>query len=257
MNTTETTKETSNINSDPLTFELTTTDFFYVGFEDRFASRYFEVSTVNATSSVVTVEYWNGTSYTTVDDVIDQTLGFTQSGFISWVNKTDWEKTSQTGIDTDIELFWIRISVSVNLDGSTALQNVLNLFSNDDLVRAYYPYLIHDTRYLPIGRTNFLDQHVAAKDLIVLRLKQKRWILAEGDIIDINAVAVAAVHGFAWIVLNPIARDEETRELAKDALKQFGKELEQVNLNIDINADGVVSEQERINVSGFSRYSRQ
>lgn len=249
LNTTETTIKTHSINSDTLDFALLTTESFYIGYHGKFASRYIQVDTANTNASVMSVQYWDGDSWEDVDDFIDQTSfggkTLAQSGFISWVNKNDWKLSSQTGIDTEVEFFWIKIKVSANLSAGTKIQSVLNLYSDDSMLRAYYPELITDANYLPSGRTNFLEQHVSAKDLVVVRSKQRRLIEDESQIVDINAVSLAAVHAVAWIILNPIAASEETRALRDNALSQFNSEMNQLSLDIDTNKDGIITIAER------------
>lgn len=248
LNTTETTALTS-LNSAGLSFVLLTTDSFYIGFHGKFSARYFQMSVVNSATSVMSVDYWNGSEWASVDDLVDQTsVGgktFAQSGFVSWSNKSDWTKRSLTGIDDDIQLYFVRVKVSVDLSLLTKIASVLNLFSDDALLRSYYPEIISNVAYLPSGKTNFLDQHLAAKDLVVLRLKQRRMIDDESQVIDINMVAVAAVHACAWIILSPIATSDDSKEIRDTAFKALGEELSQLTLGVDSNKDGVVSEVER------------
>lgn len=237
-NSTESTRETDSPSATTLAFALTTSDKFYVGSKNPFACRYFHLSTVSSGSASITVKYWNGTSFVAVEDLVDQTLGFTVSGFISWVNPGGWVKKSQTPV-TDQELYWIEITVSSTLTGAV-LQAVLNLFSDDTLVRSLYPELISDSRYLPPNRTDFLEQHIAAKDLVVRRLKADGVITDECQLVDPNEVSIAACHAFAYILLHPIARDQEDRQRAVDALDTMGKELSKVKLDIDQNKDGII-----------------
>jgi hypothetical protein len=249
LNTTETTAETGSIQGTPLTLAMTAADSFYIGFHGKFSARYFKMNTVNANSSVLTVEYWNGSSWAAVDDLIDQTSAggktLAQNGFVSWVNKTDWAKRSLTGIDSDVELYWVKLTVSADLSASTKVEGVMNLFSDDTLLRSYYPELVSNTGYLPSGRTDLFDQHVAAKDMVVLRLKQRKIIDDESQIIDINSVALAAVHACAFLILNPIATSESSQALRDAAFKAFSEEIGQLTLDIDKDKDGVISETER------------
>ena len=240
-NTVETTQTTEDISAGTIDFEQITADFFYVGFRDRFAARHFQLDVPNATSSVLTVEYWNGTAYTSVEDLVDETVGFTKSGFIHWQNKRDWEKVAQTPV-SDKELFWIRISVSVNLDAGTTLQSVLNLFSDDNILRFYYPEIVADARYLPPGRSNFLEQHLASKNSVVLRLKQRGVIDNEGQIIDPNPVMAAAVHKTAEIILTPIEQDSEFIDRVRRA---YADEINQLKLETAQNKDGLIDASER------------
>lgn len=243
-NSTETTAQSSTPASSALAFNLQTTDAFYVGYNKPFACRHFNLAVVNSVSSTVSVKYWDGTTWTAVEDLVDQTTGFTASGFISWVNANDWTLYALTPV-TDVELYWVKITVSVNLHASTSLQSVLNLFSDDNLLRAYYPELITDTRYLPSSRTDFMEQYLAAKDLVVTRLKQSRILDDESQIIDPNEVAVAATHAAAWIIQSPIARAEGDREAADKAYSQMEAELKLVRFDLDLDNTGIIEEVEK------------
>lgn len=258
---TEQTLKTGSINSDTLAFSLADTDEFFIGFHAPFASRFFKMgSVVNAEASTISLDYWDGSAWTPVDDLVDQTAvggaAFAQSGFISWVNPGDWKKRSLTGVDADVELFWVRLKVSAQLTALVTLQAVLNLFSDDNGLRALYPELVSDSRYLPANRTDFIEQHQAAKDQIVLRLKQRKLITDESQVIDVNAVWAAAVHACAWIILSPIANNDVKREMAEEARKNMEKEVAQTYLGIDQNSDGVVSEAERKSLSETAVFRR-
>lgn len=244
-NSTEVTSSTNTINSDTVAWALTALDAVYIGFQNKFAARYFQMGTVNVVANTVSVSYWNGTAYTAVQDLLDQTVGFTQSGFISWTNQSDWQAHTQTGTDSNLLLYWVKLTTNQTLTAGATLQCVLNLFCDDSLVRAYYPEIITDTRYLPSSRTNFLEQYVAAKDLTVLRLKQRRLIDLESQIIDPNNVAIASVHAAAYLILSPIASSDSLRQMADQAKSEFEKEVSQLNLGIDQDKDGIVTDTEQ------------
>lgn len=228
---------------------LTTSDFLYLGFHGQFSSRYFQVGVANAVVSTLSVQYWNGSAWNAVDDLVDQTsvggAAFAQSGFISWENKSDWVKSTQTGLDADVSLYWVRLSVSANLTGTTALKSILSIYSDDTLLAAYFPELVSDTNYLPSGKVNFLDQHVAAKDMVVLRLKQRKLIDDEAQVIDANDVAIAATYACAKLILQPIATSEASQALLAMSAAGFDAEISKVTFEVDQDADGIVSDAER------------
>lgn len=244
LNTTEITKETKDPNADTAAFVLTTTDKFYVGFHGPFASRYFTMGTANTNSSVLSVKYWDGSAFVAVEDLVDETEGMSRNGWLHWQNKTDWVAVEQSPIN-DVKLYWIEVTTDADFSAGTTIQSVMNLYSDDILLRAYYPELVDDPRYLPPGRTDFLEQHLAAHDMVALRLQQRRLIDDESQIIDINEVAIAAVHAVAWILLRPIATSDEAREQAATAEKNFNDEIGQLSLGVDLNKDGTVSTVER------------
>jgi hypothetical protein len=141
--------------------------------------------------------------------------------------------------------------VSAALSATAALQSITNLFCDEILLRSYYPELVSNVRYLPPGRTNFMDQLVAAKDLVVLRLKQDDLIDDESEIIDINEVAISATHATAWIILNPIAVDEGDVNRAKEAFAHFNVELNKVKLDLDYDNSGIIDEREKDTGNAF------
>lgn len=239
---TETTLETSTISTNALAFSLTTADSFYLGYHQPFTTRYFQMGTVNSNSSAnMSVKYWDGSDWTAVEDFIDQTDCFTASGFVGWQNPGGWQKSTQAPV-SDLELYWIKITVDANLSGSPTLQSVQNLFCDDSLMKAYYPEIISDTRYLPSGASNFLPQYEAAKNLIVLRLKQAHAITDESEIIDINEVAVAAVHASAKIILSPIAKeDSAAADMLAHAESDLNNELKQITASFDSDNSGTIS----------------
>ena len=243
LNTTETTEKTASIASNPLAFVVGAADFFYLGFQRPFTTRHFSFSNVNSNALTLSVSTWDGTAFQAVEDFVDQTLGLTKSGFISWKNRGDWQKGPRTPL-TIPELYWARVGFSASASVATALQSVLNLFSDDDLLRAYYPELVSDSRYLPPSRTDFLEQHEAAKNLIVLRLIQMKAIEEENQIIDANEVCIAAVHACAYLILNPIAVDDTAIKRRDKAFDDMNYELKATKDHFDRDDDGITTPQE-------------
>lgn len=229
------------------------TDRIYLGFHGKFASRYFQMGTVNSGAPTLLVEYWDGSAWQEVKDTIDETIGFQNSGFISWVNQDDWEKTTVSPID-DVELYYVRISSGAPFVVGATLQSCLNIYSDDLLLRRYYPELVSDSRYLPPGRTDFLEQHIAAKNRVVNKLKQRRVIDDESQIIDINEVSEAATHAVAEIILAPIKADDI---LINRARKAFEFELNDLVKNADQNKDGIISDAERSDDIAFGTVVRR
>lgn len=155
LDSTETTLETKTPATDALDFVIGAANNFYIGFKKPFTTRYFHWATANTNSISVSVETWDGSQWQGVEDLVDQTIGFTRDGFLSWQNRASgaWKPSTQAPV-SDKELYWARVTVSGDLSAGTSLQSVLNLFCDEDAVRAYYPYLITDERYLPEGRTD-------------------------------------------------------------------------------------------------------
>jgi len=242
LNASEVTKDLSRPGTEALSFVLTTSDFLYIGFKKPFSTRHFQMGVVNSNSATLSVSYWDGAGWTAVKDLIDQTEGFTRSGFISWVNFTNWEKSFQTPV-SDKGLYWVRLSTDADLSAGTTIESLLNLFCDQEMLRRYYPEIVTDSSYLPPGRTNFTEQFVAGTELTYDALKKDALIKDESEIIDINEVSIAAVHASAWVILDWVTRDIEAREAIVDpAWNKFQSALNDTKLDLDYNNDGEISE---------------
>lgn len=251
LNSTEITGDVAIPGSDSAALVLTTSDSLYIGHFKRFASRHFQMGTANTNAATLSASYWDGDSWSAVEDLIDQTEGMTKSGFISWVNPSSnaWQTQKLSPVSSR-ELYWLRIQTSANFSAGTTLQSVLNLFCDNVLMRDYYPELVTDTRYLPSGRTDFTEQFNAAKNMVVDQLKANDLIRDESEILDINEVAIAAVHASAWIIYNPILRDTDGREFLDGIWNAYQKALKGRKIDLDYDNSGVI-EPDELNTGNF------
>lgn len=103
-------------------------DYLYIGSRHKFDNLTMTMDTVNAVTATLTVEYWNGTSWTAVTNKIDGTLSggatLAQPGNITWANSYTWAKHYLGEAGKKATLFWIRISASANLTASTDLSSI-------------------------------------------------------------------------------------------------------------------------------------
>lgn len=239
----ETTRETQTPASDPLAWPLTTTSKFRMGFRGPFSSRHFSFATLNTTVSSVTIQYFDGTNFVDVEDLVDQTMGLTRNGFIHWVNGNDWEMAALAPI-LDKELFWVELTVDTNLDVGTEVESVLNLFSDEDILRRYYPELVTDTRYLPPGRTSLVEQLMIGTDEVIKRLRQDKIIENETQILaeTVNQLCIPATHFTAYAIYLPIAKDDADKQSRDEAFNAGNANLNDVKLTLDFNKSGIIEE---------------
>lgn len=245
LNSTETTQKTDSIASDALSFVFLTTDAFYIGWPEKFAARYFAMGTLNTNAATLAVTYWDGSDWTAVEDLVDQSRGLTQNGWISWKNVSDWTKQALSPI-VDEELYWIRIKTGTSFSSGSTLQAVLNLFCDDTTLAAYYPELIADTRYLPRNRSTFLEQYEAAKNMIVQKLYQAKAITNEAMVLNPEELSIPAAHAAAYIILNGIPNaDEDLRERKKRILEDLEFWLSDSVRSFDLDNSGEIEEEEK------------
>ena len=90
-----------------------------------------------------------------------------------------------------------------------------------------------------------LEQFQAASDMVTTRLKQDGIITDENQIIDVNEVALAAVHFAAHIIYYPVTRNDDEDTRAHKAEAKGNKELNRIKLDLDTNSDGVMDDAEK------------
>ncbi len=85
-------------------------DYFAIGFITKFDLLSIDVGTAG-TIGVVVWEYWNGTAWTALTGVTDNTTGFTVLGVntVDWTLPSDWDVTSLQGEDP---LFYVRAKIT-------------------------------------------------------------------------------------------------------------------------------------------------
>lgn len=114
--------------------------FLFVGSHVPFRGVNVDVTNVNGTSSVLTVNYWNGTTWTDTSDTDGTSSGgatFAQDGNVTWTVPSGWLKTTLRAIATpvpasstthiDTPLYWTRWEVSVQLDSDTTVAGMLGM----------------------------------------------------------------------------------------------------------------------------------
>jgi hypothetical protein len=238
------TRDVESLNGSAVGTVVSDSAFLYIGHPFKFGSRYIKIGTANETPRTFSLDQYDGSQWNSVEDFTDQTDALTQSGFISWVSRNDWAKVELAPL-SDRELFWVRISADAALSGGSTIEGIANLFSDDDELRAWYPELVSDSRFFPTGRTDFLEQHRAAKDMVVARLIDRNVIQYEGQVLDVSRYTMAAVHACAYLILAPIATGDAMIELRDEAFRRFQREIARRAEGIDLTQDGQLSDAEQ------------
>jgi hypothetical protein len=115
-------------------------DFVYVGSHLRFRGVDVDVDAPNGTTSILTVNYWDGSAWSDTSDT-DGTIsgGATMAvdGQVTWAIPSDWVADSLVNIgDTTLtniphgstqDIYWTRWQVSVALDSSVTLDHMIAL----------------------------------------------------------------------------------------------------------------------------------
>lgn len=88
---------------------LTITDKLLLGYTEPFAEINFNVSKAAGAGTLVSWDYWNGSSYVPLTLSQDSTSGLKSSGKITFTPPADWQRKSENGSRSK---YWVRATVS-------------------------------------------------------------------------------------------------------------------------------------------------
>lgn len=234
-------------------------DAIFVGSVLPFNHRYIQVSSANNVASVLSIALWDGTQFTPAVDVKDLTssagVTLTQSGTISFTkqknkNWTRADASTVTGITSlnIYDLYWAKITVSVNLLNTTAISFVGHRFCDENKLKSYYPDLgisLTKDKY-ESGKTNWNEQLIAATDEIIKRLMSSYALddrIISGDqVYDYEVYSLACVHKTAHIIFNGFG--EAYEDEAEKASKAFEEAMKVGPPKLDLNQSGTLDRSE-------------
>lgn len=245
---TDVSSKMSNMNKDTLLWDFASAATeLYVGYSKPIHSVYVNHNTTYGTDSTLSVYYWDGSNWSPVVDLDDDTYGLKRSAFISW-SVADNHLTNSVDGNTK---YWYKIIPGVDRD-QCLLAGIGLVFSDDYELSLIQPY-ISSSEFLPVGQTSHILTHSAVKNEIMQYFRNKDWykLGADGsrqditcwDLLNIFEVKQAA----SLLAVNKIymnmsdSKDDIWSTKAHGYLEQANKALQIATLSLDFNNDGKVS----------------
>jgi hypothetical protein len=193
---------------------------------------------------------------------VDETKGFTQSGFIYFVpdKDTGWAQESTnddgsvvTGLTTVKihDLYWLRIKSSANWSANTILSWVGQKFSDDDDLRSELPDLVRSAMLTSFeaGKTTWEEQHVKAAEIIAQDLVTSNIIDFKEQILIKEEFMLASVQKVAELIYSSFGDDYAVRR--ENARVEYGKRMNKSIYRVDKNANAILSSAEESARQGF------
>ena len=261
-----------NYHGDNVTFNYTLSqDYLYIGAELPFNSLFFDMSTANASAASVTIEYWTGTQWVSMVDIIDETISggasLGKSGHITWttdkqevwlredtVNSNGTENITGLGTVTVYDLYWMRISFSATLDVGTALNFVGYSFCSSSDVDSEHRLLAKSslkTAY-KAGKTDWEEEIVTASRLLVEDLIDKNSITMGEQLLQRRKFKDACVSKVAQMVYENLGDDYIDN--AERSRAEYNKRIDKKNYGADFNLNARLDDSEKgVTSGGLSR----
>jgi hypothetical protein len=239
-------------------------DALFIGSDLPFNHRWFEVSSANAAVSAMTIRLWNGSEWKSAVEVIDQTKStagatLSTSGIVSWTPDRfqSWAREESTEDISDLstlkiyDLYWAKITFSVDLTISTALGFIGQRFSSHADVVSEYPEL-GDANLIAsykTGKTTWDEQAFAAAEYIVRDLQNKQMVWSKNQIIAWEIFRSASVHKTAEIAFRGLG--DNYRDNLVEANRAYKAALDVKFPAVDLNANGRLDNSERTAAMGY------
>jgi hypothetical protein len=234
-------------------------DKIYIGSDVPFNHRFINLSVVNDVAASVTVEIWDGNSWVAAVDVQDGTalagVPLAQDGILRWATDQDktWgqeqstEDMAASGLQTlkIYNMYWVRLSWSVDLKATMSLAYFGHKFSKDEDLGGYYPDLnrANVKTAFQSGKTTWLEQHILAAEELFRDIRNQRALWSKNQIFEPEVFTMPAVHKVAQIVYTAFGSEYESRR--DEAYDRYKEALEgALSQGIDKDEDGHVEEDE-------------
>ena len=261
---TDISKFVNNYKSDTYTLPYVAgEDYIYVGSDLPFNHKYLDISTANDQAASVSVDIWWDDAWVAAVDIIDRTdssgTTLASSDIIQWSTEINegWRKEQEsedvTGLSgTNIyNFYWLRLSFSADLNASTALNYIGNLFANQDDLYSYYPDF-NDSNMLTgyeSGKSSWKEQLISASELVITDLKRRQIIKSRNQVLDWELFREPAMHQCAMIIYRAMGQGfNENFMIAKEA---YDKAINIKNFNVDLDRNARLTWGEKNFSTGF------
>jgi hypothetical protein len=251
---TDLSKECLDFSRDTVSVTLAaSTSYLYVGFRKPINSIYINLDTPNTNACTLSMQFYNGTSWTSLADAQDDTKGLTRSGFITWSRNQLLD--SEYTVNSTLK-YWVRFQPSVT-NSATVVSGISFLFADDQDLKQEVPE-IADSNHLA-GKVSHVLTHTAVRNQIIQDLRNKDYKhknlvtglnedLTVWDILDANQLKQAAI----FLALSKIyfnfsdTTDDKYDQKSKSFEAKYNKALDLARLSIDDNNDGKIDTFEQL-----------
>jgi len=254
------TRESASFDRDQFSRIITSSEKIYVGFYKPINSFYMHFSTANTNTATLSVKYYNGSAFTDVSGLYDDTDGFTRSGFVSWdrkeQNKVNESDETETAVNS-LTKYWYELALDA-VSSEIVISGINIVFCDDqDLKRELYEI----DKYYPLGETSHILTLEACRDEIIQELNllgktkdntDTNWKedITAFDLLDISQVKLASTYlALAKIMFN-VSDQVDDSYLQKSQIyrSKYNNIINNMSIDIDHDDDGLKDRLERDNV---------
>jgi len=236
-------KEVKDFGTQAVDFAVQDIENFTVSYEKPFNQFYMEFDELNITDLTYTAEYWDGTAWVALD-ILDETNGALNSGFITFDKPEAWAKDSD-------DLYALRFTPSFSFSEGTTLKGLAILFSNDLDLEGIKSNIVSK---LNNGKS-WVQKHEAARKYIIQKLRNLghktitigNTTIAYNDLTEFDLLEpfelreASKFYALSYIYLDELSDeiDDKYERAGRRHLQRADEAVELYMLKIDKDNDGV------------------
>jgi hypothetical protein len=239
------------------------TDFLYVGYSKPINCFFLNHNSNGVAEAITALKYYNGTSWVSVSNLEDDTLGLSRPGLLRW----DRELVGQVASLIDgVTKFWYKLSTNTN-KATLKLSGINVTFASDFDLTLEQPFATQSE--MLGGLTSHILIHTAVRNEIIQYFKGKDYYKLDSngvkqdltcwDLMEIGEVNQAAI----MLALSKIffnfsdSKDDIWSSKAYEYRGRYQKFIDKASITIDFNDNGIIESNEnksaKINTFYFNR----
>jgi hypothetical protein len=237
-----------------VTLALSSTKFLYIAQKCPFTSLFFYKNTSNVVVSSLKIEYWDGTQWREVADLLDDTsvagAPLSRSGVVKCYLDDDysWQKvydTSDYSAPSELqtlkiyEMYWLRIS---SLDALTAGANAKQIAYTFTSTQELNNYDVEISGYyesFETGKLDWIKEIITASKLTLMEMKRRGLATHNGQLLELDDFNIPASYKALELIYSNLGPSYV--EKRKWASEEFAKSLNVQRPVIDTNKDGKIT----------------
>ncbi len=234
-------------------------DYIYIGSRLPFNSLYFKVTHKNNQSANMYVEVFDGSKWEFVNELIDETSSFKNSGYITFTpdRDTGWSMEDTDDLIPGLESikiydkYWLRISFDDDLSNHVCLSWVGHIFADDADLGSEYPDLVKTSvrHAFKAAKQDWEEQIVRASEIVIEDLMINRVIVDSSQILDRYDYRSATIQKAAEIIFNAFGDDFIDQK--QRAREEYQRRLSNPSKKIDTNKNAIEEPSESFHQQGW------
>ncbi len=235
--------------------ELSSTNYLYIAQPHPFNNFHVWKKVANDSVAKIKVEYWDGTIWRSMVDVIDVTsIGgktLARSGVVIFTPDPDkqWEaidkseKVSELSTLKIYDSYWLRVSTDNPINVNSSIEELSFCFAKSDSIADLDFEVEQYKEAFYEGKTDWTEELMLASKIVIDDLKKHNVIKDRGQLIKIEELALPTSYRALMVIYKHLGKS--FLDKLSDTRKDYDRSLSFGNFTVDKNKNANIDEEEK------------